>query len=230
VSDEAAITSAQRLSIPADVGMDFHFDTNAKPSDRVASDEELVRRIRAEACPRAMEELFDQYFRLVLSIALRVLRDNGEAEDLMQEVFLEVFRKIDQYDRQRGSVKVWIMQVAYHRSFDRRNYLTARKFYDQRELSSNLALLNQRCIPSDAWHGLTPNELEGLLRQAMAQLNERQRQTIKLVYFDGMDLREVAEKLGESYRNARNHLFRGMQNLRAIVHDLTAQNGNGSRR
>src|SRR5712671_3222429 len=58
----------------------------------------------------ALTVLFDRYHRLVLSIALRILRDAGEAEDITQSVFLEIFRSADQFDSDRGTVKIWILQ------------------------------------------------------------------------------------------------------------------------
>jgi Sigma-70 region 2 len=74
----------------------------------------------------ALGVLFDRYHRLVLNVALRILRDAGEAEDLMQLVFLEVFRHAAQFDAAKGTTKVWIPQFAYHRSFNRRQYLNLR--------------------------------------------------------------------------------------------------------
>ena len=71
----------------------------------------------------ALAILFDRYHRLVLTVALRILREAGETEDFMQSVFLEIFRCAAQYDAAKGTAKVWILQYAYHRSFNRRQYL-----------------------------------------------------------------------------------------------------------
>src|SRR5215468_2967035 len=78
----------------------------------------------------ALGVLFDRYYRLIFDVAKRILRDRGEAEDLMQDVFIEVYRKADLYDSSRGSVKTWLLQYAYHRSFNRRKYLALRSFYN----------------------------------------------------------------------------------------------------
>ena len=91
------------------------------------SDEELVAGMRSGNAD-ALSLLFDRYYRLVFDVARRVLRDHGEAEDLMQEVFIEVFRKANLYDPTRGSVRTWLLQYAYHRSFNRRKYLSLRSF------------------------------------------------------------------------------------------------------
>ena len=81
----------------------------------------------------ALAVLFDRYHRVVLNIALRILRDANEAEDMVQSVFLEIFRTAAQFDVARSSAKVWILQYAYHRSFNRRRYLSLRGFYERLE-------------------------------------------------------------------------------------------------
>src|SRR5215831_13658133 len=78
----------------------------------------------------ALGVLFERYFRLVFDTARRILRNRVEAEDLVQDVFIEIHKKASLYDPQKGSVKTWIMQYAYHRSFNRRKYLALRGFYD----------------------------------------------------------------------------------------------------
>jgi RNA polymerase sigma-70 factor (ECF subfamily) len=63
------------------------------------------------------------FYRLVLKIAVRILRDPGEAEDVMQDVFFEIFTKAAQFEPAKGSAKTWVLQYAYHRSLSRRQYL-----------------------------------------------------------------------------------------------------------
>src|SRR6516164_4553558 len=77
------------------------------------SDESVMEQLR-QGHPDALPVLFDRFYRLVLKIALRILRDKGEAEDVTQDIFLEIFNKADQFDRSRGTAKIWILQYAYH--------------------------------------------------------------------------------------------------------------------
>jgi Sigma-70 region 2 len=79
------------------------------------SDEDVMEQLR-QGHPDALPILFDRFYRLVLKIALRILRDPGEAEDVMQEVFFEIFNKAAQFDPAKGSTKTWILQYAYHQS------------------------------------------------------------------------------------------------------------------
>ena len=78
----------------------------------------------------ALGVLFGRYGRLVFAVARKILRNDAEAEDLTQEVFLEIYKKARLYDASKGSVKIWLLQYAYHRSFNRRKYLALRNFYD----------------------------------------------------------------------------------------------------
>src|SRR5262245_54069104 len=74
----------------------------------------------------ALAVLFDRYRRLVFTVAKRILRDPAEAEDLTQDVFIEIYRKANLFDPRKGCVKAWVLQYAYHRSFNRRRYLSLR--------------------------------------------------------------------------------------------------------
>jgi RNA polymerase sigma-70 factor (ECF subfamily) len=98
------------------------------------SDEDVMEQLR-QGHPDALPILFDRFYRLVLKIALRILRDPGEAEDLMQDVFFEIFNKAAQFDSAKGSTKTWILQYAYHRSLNRRQYLALRNFYDRHQIT-----------------------------------------------------------------------------------------------
>ena len=93
------------------------------------NDDELMAHLQG-GCNDALAVLFDRYYRLVLSIALKIVRDPGEAEDVMQTVFLEIFRSAAQFDPAKGTTKVWILQYAYHRAINRKQHLNARRFYE----------------------------------------------------------------------------------------------------
>jgi RNA polymerase sigma-70 factor (ECF subfamily) len=93
-------------------------------------DKELMAQLQT-GCNDALAILFDRYHRLVLSVALKIVRDPGEPEDVMQSVFLEIFRSVAQFDSAKGTTKVWILQYAYHRALNRRQHLNARNFYNQ---------------------------------------------------------------------------------------------------
>ena len=82
----------------------------------------------------ALATLFERYSRIVLGIAYRVLRDRGESEELVQDVFLYVHRNATRHNPNRGSVKAWIVQLSYYRALNRRLFLARRRFYDGTDL------------------------------------------------------------------------------------------------
>jgi len=168
----------------------------------------------------ALAVLFDRYHAMVLGIALRILRDRGEAEDVLQAIFLEIFQSAAQFDPSRGKFTTWIMQYAYHRSISRRNYLLARQFYKSLvmdELTENQQrLLKLYSEPS--------HECTQFVRQALLLLDERQRRTIEMVHFEGLSLRDVAVQRNESFSNVRHYYYRGLaklkQHLKSIGQDV----------
>jgi RNA polymerase sigma-70 factor (ECF subfamily) len=178
------------------------------------SDEELMMQVR-QGHPDALLILFDRFYRLVLRVALRILRDPGEAEDLMQDVFFEIFNKADQFDAARGSVKTWILQYAYHRSLNRRQYLALRNFYNRHE-TTELEASESNSL-NGSWRGLTFQEWRRILEDGLGSLNENQRKVLELSCFQGLLLSEIAERSKESLANVRHHYYRGLEGLRRFL-------------
>jgi len=173
------------------------------------SDERIMSEIQA-GNGDAFAVLFDRYHRLILVTALKIVRDVSEAEEVTQSVFLEIYRAARQFDPARGTLKVWLLQFAYHRSINRRNYLVLRQFYDRGDIQEAVA-----------WEGsgvTTPQwalqEAAEIVQEALGILNEPQRRTIQMVFFEGMTLKEVAENTAESLSNVRNHYYRGLDRMR----------------
>ena len=173
------------------------------------SDEQLMLEVQ-RGNGDAFAVLFDRYNRLVLTVALRIVHDAGEAQEVTQNVFFEFYRSARRFDPARGTLKVWLLQFAYHRSINRRNYLLLRQFYNRPDL--------EEAMVWEASAKTTPRmpvqEIKQLVEEALGTLNEPQRQTIQRVVFEGLTLREVAEHTGESYSAVRNHYYRGLDHLR----------------
>src|SRR5258708_23575892 len=105
------------------------FSVSLRPTD-----EELIAGVRANDST-ALETLFDRFSRLFMGIGLRILCDYGEAEDLVQEVFVYLHQKAMLYDPERGPANKWIVQVAYHRALDRRENFYRRGVYVGKEIN-----------------------------------------------------------------------------------------------
>jgi len=177
-------------------------------------DTELVREL-ISGTDDAFAVIVDRYQRLVFSIALRIVKDEGEAEDLVQTVFADVFRKLEQFDPARGTLKVWLLQYAYSRSINRRHYLEQRQFYSQTEVDEVIAL--GYSIAANRSAGLSTAEVSRLVAQALSSLNSNQQRAISLVYFQGLTLEEAAEKTGETLPTIRHHYYRGLMKLREFI-------------
>ena len=102
---------------------------------RSLADEVVIAHLQA-GHDDALGVLFDRYHRLVLHVALKILRDVGEAEDVMQNVFMEIYKVAAQFDPVRGTTKMWILRYAYHRSMNRRKQLQVRHFYANTDIAA----------------------------------------------------------------------------------------------
>ena len=180
------------------------------------SDEDLISHLQV-GNHDAMDPLFRRYYRIVLSIALRIVRDAGEAEDVMQEVFLEVFRKCHLFDAAKGSAKGRILQYAYSRSIDRKQHLTLRKFYDLDVFPNDSVDGREPCCGPVDVQDLILSDRMICIQDGLAGLSDKQRKIIELAYFEGLELKEIAHKTGESVVNVRNSYYRGVRKLRDSI-------------
>jgi RNA polymerase sigma-70 factor (ECF subfamily) len=156
----------------------------------------------------ALAALVGRYSRLVHRIAIDMLRDAGEAEDVAQEVFLEVYRHAHQYDPSRGSVKIWLLQYAYHRTLRRKQMLSRRAAYRGEPLHHADGHL------CGGQRQLTAEERRLVIRAGLARLPARQRATLELTCFEELSLRDVAARLRVSLGSARHYYYRGLARLK----------------
>jgi RNA polymerase sigma-70 factor, ECF subfamily len=208
--------------------------TETQPADSTVpshsgelSDECLMISV-AEESGEALALLFRRYSRLVRGVALRILRDASEADDLLQDIFLFVYRKASIFDPNKGSVRSWIVQMTYQRAIDRRRYLQSRHFYTRVDLDGAEALADS-CKgreEGELWTSLVGNATIGGLLDTLTQ---DQRNTLVLYFFEGYALTEIAEKLNQSLGNIRNHYYRGLDKLRKQIFPgrLSGRNGCG---
>ena len=160
----------------------------------------------------AFEVLFDRYSGLVLRVGARLFRNATDAEDLVQEVFLYLFRRSHIFDSSKGSVKSWLIQVAYSRAFNYRKSRNGR-CYEGAAIEETVQL--QAIDP-----GPDPEELAELTSwrsyflQAFSSLRKEQREAIEMYFFGGYTLQEICQKTGYSFPSVRNHVYRGLEQLR----------------
>jgi RNA polymerase sigma-70 factor, ECF subfamily len=174
-----------------------------------ARDEELLVRAQKGEYD-AVGFLFDRYSGLIFGIGLRILRDRGEAEDLVQDLFLRLIEKTNAFDPIKGCARTWIVQFAYRRAFDRRSYLERRSFYSGTNMERLKNAFQERQVEEQVAARVTGEQL----RAAFQELSERQRATLEMFFFEGCSLREASARLGESLENTRHFYYRGLERLR----------------
>jgi len=186
------------------------------PHLNAASDEQLLTFIKANN-QLALGCLFRRYARIAYGIGRRILRDSAEADDLVQDVFLYIYRKCGVYDPARGSASSWIIQTIYHQALQRRIQLAARNRYSVRiPGDKELVALGSPVSPE------YEQTLEGMigrarLREMMESLTTDQWETLRLHFFEGYTLSEIARKRRQSLGNIRHHFYRGLEKLRSHV-------------
>jgi RNA polymerase sigma-70 factor, ECF subfamily len=181
---------------------------------RSLTDEDLMQALRM-GCNDALAVLFERHSSLVFRIARAILHDDGEAEETVQRVFLDVFKAVKQFNPDLGTFKTWLLQYAYHRTLDRRQHLQASRFYCREELNE--------LMPAELFYGagrllcLPPQEVVCLVEQVLATLESRQRRVIELTYFEGLTAEEIAAKTGDTACSVRHNLYRGLAKLRSVL-------------
>lgn len=174
------------------------------------SGEALLHRI-ARGDRGAMEELYDQYSALLFSIAMKVLGDIGEAEEVLQEVFVQVWQKPDRFNHQLGSATSWLACVTRNRAIDR-----IRSRQNRQRLSETLHAEDSpglAIFTDDANPALDP-EAAAAVRRALNDLPPEQSQAIQMTFFGGLTHQETAAALGEPLGTIKARIRRGMLKLR----------------
>jgi RNA polymerase sigma-70 factor, ECF subfamily len=172
------------------------------------SDEHLLEAV-GDGSKEALSVLFRRHARAVFNVAWRILRDESEAADLRQDVFLYLFERAKLFDPQKATALSWIIQVTYHRAIDRRRYLSFRHHYKVEELDE------QRLGP--VTEEVFTGQLDGkaIVNKLRAQLTPDQQQTLELHFFEGYSFREIAEKTRQPIGNVRHHYYRALERLRS---------------
>ena len=179
------------------------------------SDETLVARVCAGS-NEALANLFERYARIAFGIGQRILRDHSEADDLVQEVFLYIWRKCGVYDGTKGSAGSWIVQTIYYQALQRRMRLAAHH-HSVREIENTKTDTTTLSAATEYEQSLEGIMGRAKLREMLNSLTEDQWETLRLHFFEGYTLSEIARKKEQSLGNIRHHFYRGLEKLRSRV-------------
>ena len=174
---------------------------------RLLSDEALAEHLQ-NGNADALTVLFERHSPHLYRIARRILRNGAEAEDAVQQVFLDVFRSIRQFDPAKGEFKTWLLMFGYQRILNCRRSLVSHRFFETEPLNEFLPEL---------LHESPRAEMLVLVEQVLSHLHPRQRRTIELIYYEGLTAEEAATRTGETVRVVRHNLYRGLEKLRKAL-------------
>jgi RNA polymerase sigma-70 factor, ECF subfamily len=220
VSSEASAYASSALAnlLDVDSAVDTpHFESlpSARAVVRAAlikeTSDEILLALVGNGDKESLSVLFQRHARAVYNVSRRILKDDSEAEDLLQELFLFIFQKAQTFDPAKSSASSWIIQMAYHRAIDRRRYLSFRQHYKTHELDEDRLIGNRGQISIDELAGRV------LLIKLRKELSADQQQTLELHFFEGYSFHEIAEKTGQPLGNIRNHYYRGLERLRSHI-------------
>jgi RNA polymerase sigma-70 factor (ECF subfamily) len=159
----------------------------------------------------ALAQLYDRYRAILFGLLMRILNNREEAEDVLQEVFLQVWRKAEDFDENRGRPFTWLVTLARSRGIDRLRTLAARERVAEagaREPSEEI---------SDAATDAFKSEQRGLVSDALAKLPDEQKRPIMLAYFEGLTQSEIATNLGAPLGTVKTRMRTGMIRLRELL-------------
>jgi len=172
----------------------------------------LVRRLKARD-ERALAELYDRLAPWVLGLAFRILQDEDEAEEVVGDVFVQVWRRVDQHDARRGPLVPWIISIARNRALDalRRRNRWWRKAERWKAAQSEEVVDRLAAEPAEAAVPGWPVHRE--VHAALAALPAEQRRVVTLAYFEGLTHREIARRTGQPLGTVKTRLRMAHQKL-----------------
>lgn len=178
-------------------------------SSQEPSDNELIARIASDD-REALALLFRRYSRLVWTVGKRIVRDEAEADDLLQDVFLLIARRAAVFDPSKSSVRSFIVHIAHQHATSRRRYLTLRR---QPEKADKQAA--KIAAPIRAYEdSLEARFGQERVRKAFDEMSDDQRTTFQMFFFEGYNLEEIAIRIGQSVGQVKHHYYRGLARLR----------------
>jgi RNA polymerase sigma-70 factor, ECF subfamily len=180
----------------------------AEPSQ--IADDDLLRAV-SRGDESALSALYDRYRLILFGLILRILHDRQEAEDVLQEAFLQVWRRANDFDPARGRAFTWLVTIARSRALDRLRMLGSRsRFVDASEQVADADVI-------DTAQDLVKSEQGEIVRQALRELPQEQRRALLLAYFEGLTQAEIAERLGDPLGTVKTRMRSGLIKLRELL-------------
>ncbi|MFI5109940.1 MAG: sigma-70 family RNA polymerase sigma factor [Terriglobales bacterium] len=175
-------------------------ETNATSSDLA-----LVTAVRS-GDQNAMAVLYDRYSSIVYSVALRVLQDTGAAEDVLQDIFMQLWRRPAAFDASRGNMAAWLAVIARNRAID-----ALRRRRPQDDIDEVMV-----SVVPDLASGAERSRAMEKVRGALQAMPPAQRAALEMAYFEGLTHAEIAEKTGDPLGTIKTRIRNGLLTLRKV--------------
>ncbi|HEX8476518.1 MAG TPA: sigma-70 family RNA polymerase sigma factor [Pyrinomonadaceae bacterium] len=175
---------------------------------------EQVNLIQRIACgdQHALSSLYDTTNRLMYGLVLRILKDTGAAEEVMLDVYTQVWRQAAQYNDRRGTPMAWLTTIARSRAIDRLRAGHAQYLRDE-----PLDLTTQTATTENLEEALAMRETQRTVRTALGQISPEQREVIELAYYSGLSHSEIAAQLAQPLGTVKTRIRLGMMRLRELL-------------
>jgi RNA polymerase sigma-70 factor (ECF subfamily) len=181
-------------------------------------DSALVERMMA-GDESALAALYDRYGGMLFAMLVRILRDTSAAEEVLQDLFLQLWRGASRFDASRGSLPAWLLVIGRNRAISRLRGREHREVLEDPENFSFDTVPSSGDLEDEAWRA----QLMERLRGAMATLPPEQREAVELAYFEGMTQTEIAARTGCPLGTVKSRVRAAMQSLKQIFDDGTTR-------
>jgi len=181
-----------------------------QPEEAQIDDVALLKAIAGKD-EKAVSQLYDRYRVVLFGLLVRILNNREEAEDVLQELFLQVWHRAGDYDPNRGRPFTWLVTLARSRAIDRLRSVASR----ERVATESAREVVEEV--SDAVADAVRSEQRGIVTSALSQLPEEQQKALVLAYFDGLTQSEIADRLGAPLGTVKTRMRAGMMKLREVL-------------
>ena len=167
----------------------------------------------------ALSTLYDRYSAMLFGMLMRILRDKQAAEEVLQDIFLQLWRNAGQFDAGRGSLAAWLLVIGRNRAISRLRGRSGREVLEEEEGAFANTFVSSQNVEEEAWR----TELRASLTAALSRLPEEQRQAVELAYFEGMTQSEIAARTRAPLGTVKTRVRTAMQSLKQILDDGTTR-------
>jgi len=172
-------------------------------------DAQLAERVKRHE-PQAMADMYDRYGRITYSLILRIVRDSGAAEDLVQETFLRIWNRVHAFDSKRCALGAWVLAVARNRAIDYLRSVEGRMVQSASEFEE----LENPGAFADFERNILNIDRVRLVRDALNKLNSNQREVIEMAYYEGLSQSEMAERMKQPLGTVKTWARSALKHLR----------------